>query len=82
MSFRCEKCRVAQPVGTRPTKVITEIREKSSSGSLGYETVTELCLCEACATVTEDVAVKLKRERRPDGDFQLTSTLAEVAGVA
>ena len=82
MSFRCQRCQVAQQPGAKPTKVVTEIREKTANGSVGHETVTELELCASCATVTEDVAIKRKKERNPYLDAEgLTSTLAEAAEV-
>lgn len=49
MSFRCEFCGVAQPNGTRPTRIVIEKKEKAyPSGTVGYEIIKEGDSCKLC----------------------------------
>ena len=79
MSFRCQICHEAQSNGTRPARVITELRDRERDA--GVEIVKELNCCESCATVTVDVKKKRDEERQP-AVGHLTLSLAEAAGVA
>lgn len=58
MAFVCGSCKVAQEAGTKPYKVVVEVRNvhylpvKDENGnvriSAGYETVRELDVCSEC----------------------------------
>lgn len=63
MSYRCRRCRVAQPNGTQPNKVVVEQRERyyPNSDRIGIETVTEWDLCNPCS---EEVEVRIAAENR------------------
>lgn len=59
MSFKCQNCNKVQPEGTKPTKIVTEVRAVTYPpvefyGKVkiptGYETVKELNMCPACAS--------------------------------
>lgn len=60
MSFRCEKCGVAQAPGTRPVRVVTETRrmeyipnsrtQKKFESTFGDEIAREMDYCKECAT--------------------------------
>ena len=55
MSYRCENCNEAQASCDRPTKVVTEIRNRPSDfGYAGWEIVSEKNLCASCASETTD----------------------------
>ncbi len=62
MAFKCESCRLHQPPGTKPIRVVSETRPRDYKdrdgipyGS-GWEIVREVNLCAPCAKlVTLDV---------------------------
>jgi hypothetical protein len=65
MSFRCEKCDVAQPDGCRPVLMVTKTRLRASQFEdshtyLGWEIAEEKKLCEPCAGETQDEAQVLR----------------------
>lgn len=63
MSFKCEGCGNPQRVGSRPSKMVTEIRpvtyvnvreareDRDYKPSKGHETVEEKKMCRPCASV-------------------------------
>jgi hypothetical protein len=62
MSFRCEVCKEAQPIGHAPIQVVVETRIKRYQGTeaIGVETVRELDACPPCS----EVLVMKQREER------------------
>lgn len=51
MSFRCDRCKCAQPLRAKPKRVVVETRPRVyPSGSEGTEVVREEDLCRECAT--------------------------------
>jgi hypothetical protein len=59
MSFKCQNCGVPQEPGTKPHKIVTEIRKviyppvRDRDGSIkyvpeGFENVCELSICPQC----------------------------------
>lgn len=52
MSYRCEKCNVAQPVGTAPTRVVTAIR--TYDGTVAWQIAKETVACPPCAVELQE----------------------------
>lgn len=52
MSFRCERCKTAQPPGERPIMVVTQKRERTYSTNEadipGWEIAKEERVCRDC----------------------------------
>lgn len=82
MSFKCEVCEKVQPVGTKPVKVVTEIRNvtyphvKTYDGKIkipiGFEPVKEVTTCPDCSIKIKDLPVevvgqKVIKEEENDG---------------
>ncbi len=53
MSFRCEKCKVAQPPGARPHRVVTKTRsvDRGRNTPLSSEIAEEQNHCDQCVGV-------------------------------
>lgn len=55
--FKCAGCKVVQPAGTKPNRVVIEKRPMTYSNwggtSRGWEVVKEVNLCDSCHVVGE-----------------------------
>ena len=62
MSFRCNVCKEAQPIGNAPIQVVVATRTKhyQDSSKVGIETVKEVDACPPCS----EVLVMKHREER------------------
>lgn len=59
MSYRCEVCKEAQPIGTAPTQVVVQTRDRiyADAGRICQEIAREVRCCPPCAETTR---LKLK----------------------
>lgn len=85
MSFRCQKCGQAQPTGTRPAQVVTELRAKEykpqqhrgRDGKLymgptghGFEIAKTLRVCKECEPTIEVRVQEPPRVANTLGDLE------------
>ena len=75
MSFICEVCKEAQPIGHAPIQVVVETRTKhyQDTAAIGVETVKEVNTCPPCS----EVLVMKQREERLLREQEAARLMAE-----